>query len=160
MKQKIILFTLLVFSFIGYSQIGSEYDGGIKVDAMEEERRLTDDEFERAKELYFKMLDSKDWKNKLKSEDKLTLIVNKRSDFRGFVAYEKNIDDDKIQTWVTNNVPSKNRKQAKKLLSKLVVIKNKINQDNAEVIQLMKKAGYEFQEIHRLALKRLESNKK
>src|SRR5690554_6183161 len=141
MKQKIILFTLLVFSFIGYSQIGSEYDGGIKVDAMEEERRLTDVEFERAKELYLKMTDSKDWKTRGKLEDKLALIVNKRSDFRGFVAYEKDIDANKIQTWVTNNVPNKNRKRAKKLLSKLVIIKNKINQDNAEVLQLMKKAG-------------------
>ncbi len=161
MKQKIILFTLLVFSFIGYSQIGSEYDGEIKVDAMEDERRLTDDEFERAKELYFKMLDSKDVKKRRKLDDELVKILGVRSGFRDFLYVPEDIDEEKIKNWVTKNVEDKKKKRVTKLLSKMVVIKIKINQDNAEVIQLFRKSsGDEAQEIRRSALKRLESKKK
>lgn len=95
-------------------------------------RTLTQVEFKRAIILYDKYVASEDFiemKNKI---EKLSSIANKNNQLREFVFYEENINDQKIQNWINKNIPKENNGEATKLLSRIVMLNNKINIDNAE----------------------------
>ena len=70
--------------------------------------------------------------------EKLSSIANKNNQLREFVFYEENINDQKIQNWINKNIPKENNGEATKLLSRIVMLNNKINIDNAEIINILK----------------------
>ena len=148
MKQ-IVYFFLFSITF-GNAQVkGHHYEEG-------DGRKITQIELERAKALYNKMVTSDDVIEKNKLINRLLLIVNKQSYPQNFLASEENINDQKIQTWVDKNVLPKRRKKATKLLSRLVLLKNKIETENSEIIEIFKyKANLDqIQEIHKSKIER------
>ena len=132
MKMKTIFYFVLFFTSFVHGQIkGDVYDDG-------DGRLLSKVEFEKAIILYDKYVSSDDFIEKDKLDKKLSLIANKESRPQEFIAYEENINDQKIQNWVNKNVPKENHDKAIKLLSRIVTLKNKINIDHSEIIDILK----------------------
>jgi hypothetical protein len=123
---------MLFFTSFLHAQIqGDVYDDG-------DGRVLSQVEFERAIILYDKYAASDDFIERNKLYERLSLIANKESYPQEFVAYEENINDQKIQNWVNKNVAKENHDKAIKLLSRIVTLNNKINIDNSEIIDILK----------------------
>lgn len=144
MKMKNIFYFILFFTNFLHAQIMADVE-----DDSADGRTLTQVEFKRAIILYDKYVASEDFiemKNKI---EKLSSIANKNNQLHEFVFDEENINDQKIQNWVNKNIPKENNGEATKLLSRIVMLNNKINIDNAEIINILKyKASFnQCQEI-------------
>lgn len=131
MKQIAFIFFFFV-TFVNAQVKGDVYDD------EGDGRKLTQVEFKRATVLYDKMVASDDFIEKNNLLDKLFLIVSKNSYPQKFLAYEENINEQKIQDWVNKNVPSKSINEATKTLSRIVFLKNKMETENHEIIQILK----------------------
>lgn len=144
MKMKNIFYFILFFTNFLHAQIMADVE-----DDSADGRTLTQVEFKRAIILYDKYVASEDFiemKNKI---EKLSSIANKNNQLREFVFDEENINDQKIQNWVNKNISKENNGEATKLLSRIVMLNNKVNIDNAEIINILKyKASFnQCQEI-------------
>ncbi|SCY30141.1 hypothetical protein [Flavobacterium anhuiense] len=131
--MKNIFYFILFFTNFLHAQIMADVE-----DDSPDGRTLTQVEFKRAIILYDKYVASEDFiemKNKI---EKLSSIANKNNQLREFVFYEENINDQKIQNWINKNIPKENNGEATKLLSRIVMLNNKINIDNAEIINILK----------------------
>lgn len=144
--MKTILYFLFLFTHLTYSQINGDTDDG-----SGDGRALTEVEFERAKILYKNYVTSDDVIEKKKLLNKITLISNGKSHPQDFIINEENITEKKIKDWVEKNVAVKKYNKALKLLSKAVLLNDKINRDNSEIINILKyKASFsQCQEIVR-----------
>ena len=130
--MKTIFYFVLFFTSFVHAQIkGDVYDDG-------DGRVLSQVEFEKAIILYDKYVASDEFIEINKLYKNLSLIANKESHPQEFVAYEENINDQKIQNWADKNVSTENHDMAIKLLSRIVTLHNKIKIDNSEIIDILK----------------------
>ena len=132
--MKSIIFFSLFFIFTNFANSQSG-------DPFAEEKRLTNTEMEMTKELFLKMIDSKNFKEKDRILDELFPMLNKDHDDLIAFSKEKGIEKDKIQKWADKNFKTENVKQATKLLTELVDLWKKIASENIELYQMLKKVN-------------------
>jgi hypothetical protein len=104
----------------------------------EQKPGLSTSEFERAKSLYIKMMESDDYKKKEELNDVLFPILSETNGYREFLK-QKPKSEEAILEWIKNNVAKDKVERATNLFTEAIKLEAKVLADNKETFELYRK---------------------
>ena len=123
--KKILAFFLLSVNFIAAQS--------------EQKPGLSAREFENAKSLYVKMMESEDYKKKEQLNNLLMPILKEADGFQDFIKLPTPTEE-KVLDWIKSNVAPEKVEKATQLFTEVLKLEAKILLDNNETFKLYQKA--------------------